>query len=205
MYIMNKGGLMVTKKEMTKVWVEDKFLPVTLVKVLPQEIVRYKDTSKDGYTAAVIGVGKKTAKKTKKWADKTDYATVTEMKVDEDFIKAHEAGKVLDSDLLVWLKEVTVVGTSKGKGYQGPMKRRHMHGMPGTHGHKFVRAWGSKGNRKPRRGFKWHPHAGRMWGDRTTLKHIQVLDIVKKDNEQLLVLKGSLPGAYNDTLRLLVD
>ena len=66
MYIMNKGGLMVTKKEITKVWVEDKFLPVTLVKVLPQEIVRYKDTSKDGYTAAVIGVGKKTAKKTKK-------------------------------------------------------------------------------------------------------------------------------------------
>lgn len=54
MYIMNKGGLIVTKKEMTKVWVEDKFLPVTLVKVLPQEIIRYKDTSKDGYTAAVI-------------------------------------------------------------------------------------------------------------------------------------------------------
>lgn len=63
---MNKGGLLVAKKEMTKIWVEDKFLPVTLVKVFPQEIIRYKDASKDGYTAAVIGVGKKTTKKTKK-------------------------------------------------------------------------------------------------------------------------------------------
>lgn len=50
---------------MTKVWMEDKFLAVTLVTVLPQEIIRYKDASKDGYTAAVIGVGKKTTKKTK--------------------------------------------------------------------------------------------------------------------------------------------
>jgi len=205
MYTMNKGWLLVTKKEMTKVWVEDKFLPVTLVTVLPQEIIRYKDASKDGYTAAVIWVGKKTIKKTKKWTDITNYATVTEMRVDEDFVKAHEVGKIFDADFLEWLKEVAVVGTSKGKGYQGPMKRRHMHGMPGTHWHKFVRAGGSKGNRKPRRWFKGHPHAGRMWGDRVTLKRIQVLDIVKKDNEQLLVLKGSLPGAYNGTLRLLVD
>jgi large subunit ribosomal protein L3 len=180
-------------------------LPVTLVKVLPQEIIRYKDTSKDGYTAAVIWVGKKTTKKTKRWTDKTDYSTVTEMKVDEDFVKAHEVGKVLDSALLEWLKEVTVVGTSKGKGFAGVIKRHHMHGMPGTHWHKFTRVGWSKGNRKPRRTQKGHPHAGHMWDERITLKHIQVLDVVKKDNEQLLVLKGSLPGAYNGTLRLLID
>jgi large subunit ribosomal protein L3 len=51
---------------MTKIWVEDKFLPVTLVKVLPQEIIRYKTNEKDGYVSAVIGVEKKAPKKTKK-------------------------------------------------------------------------------------------------------------------------------------------
>jgi large subunit ribosomal protein L3 len=127
------------------------------------------------------------------------------MKVNEDFVKAHEVGKALDASLLEWVTEVTVVGTSKGKGYQGPMKRHHAHGTPGTHGHKFTRAGWSKGNRKPRRGFKGHPHAGHMWDERITLKHIQVLDSVAKDNEHLLVLKWSLPGAYNGTLRLLLD
>ncbi|MBU0625979.1 hypothetical protein KKH82_00670 [Patescibacteria group bacterium] len=97
---MNKGGLMVAKKEMTKIWVEDKFLPVTLVKVLPQEIIRYKDTEKDGYIAAVIGVDKKKSKTTKKGTEVPQYLIVTEMKVDEEFIKTHEVGKVLDTTFL---------------------------------------------------------------------------------------------------------
>lgn len=201
---MNKGGLLVTKKEMTKIWVEDKFLPVTLVKVLPQEIIRYKDMSKDGYTAAVVGVGKKTSKQTKKWTEKVEYAMVTELKVDDDFVKTHEVGKTLDSALLEWTKEVTIIGTSKGKWFQWVIKRHHMHGMPGTHRHKFTRVWGSKGNRKPRRTLKGHPHAGHMWTDRVTLKHVIVLDSFVKDQDQLLVLKWSLPGSYNGTLRLLV-
>jgi ribosomal protein L3 len=115
---MNKGGLMVAKKEMTKFWVEDAFLPVTLVKVLPQEIVRYKDAGKDGYTAAVIGVEKQTPKKTKKGTEVPQYKMVTEMKVDEDFVKTHEAGKVLDASFLEGVKELTIIGTSKGKGFQ---------------------------------------------------------------------------------------
>ncbi|HCY21532.1 TPA: hypothetical protein DIC40_06930 [Patescibacteria group bacterium] len=56
---MNKGGLVVKKQEMTRVWVEDKFVPVTIVKVVPQEIVRYKTAEKDGYAAVVVGVDKK--------------------------------------------------------------------------------------------------------------------------------------------------
>lgn len=205
MYIMNKGGLIVSKKEMTKLWVGDAFVAVTLVKVLPQEIIRYKDVTKDWYLAVVLGVDKKASKKTKKWTEKIDYAMVTEMKVDDEFVKNNEAGKVLDSALLEWIKEVTVVWVSKGKGFQGVIKRHHSHGMPATHGHKFTRVWWSKGNRKPRRTQKWHPHAGHMWDARITLKNISVLDSFKKDNDQLLVLKWSLPGAYNGTLKILLS
>jgi ribosomal protein L3 len=60
------------------------------------------------------------------------------------------------------------------------------------------------GNRKPRRTLKWHPHAGRMGNQRVTLKDIQILDTFTRDNEQLAVLKWSLPGAYNGLLKIVV-
>ena len=60
-----KGGIVVSKQEMTKMWIDDKFVPVTLVKLLPQEIIRYKTHEKDGYVAAVVGVEKKELNKEK--------------------------------------------------------------------------------------------------------------------------------------------
>jgi ribosomal protein L3 len=60
------------------------------------------------------------------------------------------------------------------------------------------------GNRKPRRTLKWHPHAGRMGNQRVTLKNIQVIDTLTRDSEQLAVLRGSMPGAYNGLLRIVV-
>jgi len=55
----NKGGLIMKKKEMTKVWVDGKFVPATMLKVVPQEVIRYKTKDKDGYEAIVLGIGKK--------------------------------------------------------------------------------------------------------------------------------------------------
>jgi len=107
-------------------WIEDKFLPVTLVKLLPQEVIRYKTQEKDGYAAAVIGADKKILKKEK--GQKVAYASVVELKIDEDFVKNNEAGKVLDLALLEGVKEVDVIGYAKGKGYQGVMKRHHAEG-----------------------------------------------------------------------------
>jgi ribosomal protein L3 len=63
--VMSKLGLVVSKKEMTKMRIDDKFVPVTLVKIVPQEVVRYKTKEKDGYACAVIGVEKKLLKKEK--------------------------------------------------------------------------------------------------------------------------------------------
>ena len=59
MIMANKWGIVVAKQDMTKMWIDDKFVAVTLVKVLPQEIIRYKTVEKDGYVSAVIGVEKK--------------------------------------------------------------------------------------------------------------------------------------------------
>jgi large subunit ribosomal protein L3 len=164
--------------------------------------LRYKTQEKDGYVAAVIGADKKTLKK-EKW-QKVAYSTVVELKVDEDFIKNNETGKILDSALLEGVSLVDVIWYAKGKWYQGVMKRHHAEGWPKTHGSKFHRHIGSLGNRKPRRTLKGHPHAGHMGTQRVTLQKIQVVDRLSRDDEQLIVLRWSLPGAYNGLLQLII-
>ena len=110
-----KGGIVVSKQEMTKMWIDDKFVPVTLVKLLPQEIIRYKTHEKDGYVAAVVGVEKKELNKEK--GQKVAYSMVTEFPVDDNFLTAHQAGESLDG------ATISVTAYSKGKGYQGMVKR----------------------------------------------------------------------------------
>ncbi|MEI8091189.1 MAG: hypothetical protein WCG98_02860 [bacterium] len=94
-------------------WIDDKFLPVTLVKIMPQEVIRYKTAEKDGYVCAVIGVEKKLLKKEK--GQKITYSKVIEFEVDEDFIKNNEAGKILDLGLLQDVKMLDVTGHAIGK------------------------------------------------------------------------------------------
>ena len=152
-----KGGLVVAKKEMTRIRREGKMLPVTLVGILPQKVLRYKTAEQDGYQAVVVGVGEKDTKKEK--GVKLAYDMVTEFKVDDAFQSTHEAGKTLDGSFIEGVETFEVKGFSKGKGYQGAMKRFHISGGPKTHGSKFHRHVGSMGNRKPRRTMKNHPHA----------------------------------------------
>ena len=201
--IMHKWWLIVKKQEMTKIWVNDAFVAVTLAKVLPQEIIRYKNEEKDGYVAVVIGVWKKEIS-TKK-GSKNTYEMVSEFKVDPEFITANEAGKVLTSDFIEGVEMVTATGNAIGKGFQGMVKKWHVKGMGATHGHKFTRTWGSKGNRKPRRVMKGHPHAGHMGTQQVTIKDVKILDVLKREWEEILVLKGSLPGAYNGKIKLTVN
>ena len=106
-----KGGIVVSKQEMTKMWINDKFVPVTLVKLLPQEIIRYKTHEKDGYVAAVVGVEKKELNKEK--GQKIAYSMVT----------AHQTGESLDGALFDGVATISVTAYSKGKGYQGMVKR----------------------------------------------------------------------------------
>lgn len=196
---MTKYGLIVQKKEMTRVWVDDKLTPVTLVVIPQQEVVRYKTAEKDGYTAMVLGVEKQSKN------DKVSYKKLVEFTVDEDFIQKHEAGSVLDVAVLDTVEQVTVQGIGRGKGFQGVMKRFHAKGGNKTRGSKFHRQVGSMGNRKPRRTMKGHPHAGRMGSELTTLKNISILDRFTQDGDQLIALKGSIPGSYNALLKVKIQ
>lgn len=201
---MNKWGLIVEKKEMTKVWNNGKFVSATMVKILPQEIVRYKTEEKDWYSAVVVWVEKKDLKKEK--GHKIKYKKVVEFKnIDETYVSEKKIGTILDDTLLDGVDSVTVVGTSKGKGYQWVMKRFHAAGWPKTHGSKFHRHIGSLGNRKPRRTQKWHPHAGHMGSETITLKNIKIVDKIDNGKEKILLLTGSLPGSYNGLLKFVVE
>ncbi|HKL43846.1 MAG TPA: 50S ribosomal protein L3 [Candidatus Absconditabacterales bacterium] len=198
---MNKAGIIVTKKEMTRVWENGKMIPATIVKILPQEVIRFKKKETDGYDAVVVGVNKKELKKEK--GNKIKYSMTTEFKnIDEAFSNDYKSGTAIDINLLEGVDLVSLKGTSKGKGFQGVMKRFHAKGGPKTHGSKFHRQVGSLGNRKPRRVQKGHPHAGRMGGEQTTLKNIKILNKLTQNNEQLLLLKGSIPGSYNEYIKI---
>ncbi len=198
-----KWGLVVAKKEMTRLWIDGKMVPVTMVEVLPQKIVRYKTVEKDGYQAAVVGVDEVETKKEK--GQKLAYDMQTEFDVDDAYVASHEAGSVLDLSSMDGVQSVEVKWTSKWKWYQWAMKRFHLQGGPETHGSKFHRHIWSMWNRKPRRTMKNHPHAGHMWDETITLKHVQIIDSMKRDNEQILLVKWSLPGARNGKLKFIIE
>ena len=199
---MNKAWLVVAKKEMTRIWEDWKMIPVTIVKVLPQEVLRFKTEEKDWYSAVVIWVNKKELNKAK-W-QKVTYSMTTEFKnIDDCFLNDYKSWTIIDMNLLEGIEEVNLVWTSKGKGYEWVMKRFHAHWWPKTHGSKFHRQVWSLWNRKPRRVQKGHPHAWQMWGEQITLKNIRIVDKVQQDNEQLLLLKGSIPGSYNSFIKVI--
>jgi len=199
---MNKAWLIVAKKEMTRIWEDWKMIPVTIVKVLPQEVLRFKTEDKDWYSAVVIWVNKKEIEKAK-W-QKVTYSMTTEFKnIDDSFSNSYKAWTSLDMSLLEGVEEINLVGTSKGKGFQWVMKRFHASWWPKTHGSKFHRQVWSLWNRKPRRVQKWHPHAWHMGGEQVTLKNIRIIDRVQHDGEQLLLLKWSIPGSYNSFIKVI--
>lgn len=109
---------------------------------------------------------------------------------------------VLSADLLKVGEHVHVRGTSKGKGYQGAVKRFHLAGGPETHGSKFHKHIGSMGNRKPRRVQKGHPHAGHMGTEQITIKNVKIQDMFTVEGATYVALKGSVPGARNGLVKV---
>lgn len=194
--------LIVKKKEMTKLRLEDRHVAVTLLEVIPQEIVRYKTLDQDGYEAAVLWVGKKELNKEK--GQKIAYDLVKEFGCDEALKSSHPAGTPLSVEMLEGVEKVALTGVSKGKGYQWVMKRFHTKGWPKTHGSKFHRHVGSMGNRKPRRTQKGHPHAWHMGSETVTLHNRPVVELLTLHGTPFVAVKGSVPGSYNWYLSLYV-
>ncbi|WP_430647860.1 50S ribosomal protein L3 [Agromyces sp. GXS1127] len=198
----NVKGLLGTKLGMTQVWDENnKLIPVTVIEIAPNVVTQLRTEERDGYAAVQIAAGAIDPRKVTKpltghfeaagvtprrnvtevrTADAADYALGQELTVDGTF----EAGQLVD-----------VVGTSKGKGFAGVMKRHNFAGVSASHGaHRNHRKPGSIGaSSTPSRVFKGMRMAGRMGGERVTVLNLRVHAV---DAEKgLLLVKGAVPGA----------
>jgi large subunit ribosomal protein L3 len=193
-------GLIGKKIGMTSVYsAEGKNIPCTVLEAGPCVVTQVKKVDTDGYEAVQISFGEKREKNTPKAlqghfkkANTTPKRKVVEFQFDEE----KNLGDVITSDLFEEGEFVDVVGTSKGKGFQGVVKR---HGFAGvgdaTHGqHNRLRAPGSLGaGSTPSKVMKGMKMAGRMGGDRVTQQNLQIVKVYSEKN--LIVVKGSIPGA----------
>ncbi|MEM9563750.1 MAG: 50S ribosomal protein L3 [Actinomycetota bacterium] len=194
------------KVGMTQVWDDDnKIVPVTVVKVTPCRVVQVKTPENDGYAAIQVTVGNKEARKLSKpaaghyaKAGVEPGAELVELRVDDtaEYPVGHEFG----ADTFEPGDMVDAIGTSKGKGFAGVMKRHNFSGQKASHGaHLIHRMPGSIGQcATPARVFKGTRMAGRMGGQRVTT---QSLRVVQADAEKNVVLvRGSVPGPKGGTV-----
>ncbi len=193
-------ALIGTKVGMTQVFDEaGNVVPVTAIKVEPNLVVGQRVAEKNGYAAVVLGAV--TAKKSRVSKPKAgQFPEGAELKrvVREvrDFDGEVKVGGTVGLELFEGVAFVDVQAVSKGKGFQGVVKRHGMKGGPGAHGTKFGREVGSTGMRStPGKVFKGIRNAGRMGNETVTMQN---LPLVRLDAEkQLLLVKGSVPGPRN--------
>ncbi|MBR7084482.1 MAG: 50S ribosomal protein L3 [Oscillospiraceae bacterium] len=192
-------GIIGKKVGMTQIFDENgKMIPVTVVEAGPCQVVQVKTEANDGYNAVQLGFGDKKANKVNKpekgHFDKANAGykkTLKEFKFDDCNL---EAGSLIKADVFAAGDIVDVCGTSKGKGYQGAIKRHNQHRLKETHGTGPVhRQSGSMGAcSSPSRIYKGKGMAGHMGAERVT---VQNLEIVKVDAENnLIAIKGAIPG-----------
>ena len=195
-------GLLGKKIGMTSVFsAEGKNLPCTVIEVGPCVVTQIKTLEKDGYEAVQLGFEEKKEKHTTqpemghfKKAGVTPKRYLAEFK---NFETEYKLGDVITVDYLEDAGFVDVVGTSKGKGFQGGVKRWNFRTQDATHGNSLShRVLGSIGqNQTPGRVFKGKKMAGHLGAERVT---VQSLEVVRVDAERkLLLVKGSVPGAIN--------
>ena len=197
------AGLIGRKIGMTRVFDDEgRAVPVTVVEAGPCPVVQVKDEGTDGYTAVQLGFGRQKAKRaTRAEAGHAagvglDYAPriLREFKVPDG--ETYEPGQELKVDVFEAGDRVKVTGTSKGRGFQGVVKRHGFAGRPAGHGHPMSRNPGSLGpGTNPSRVIKGKKLPGRMGGTRTTVGNLEVVRVDLERN--LLFVKGGLPGSRN--------
>lgn len=194
-------GLLGKKLGMTQVWDENnKLIPVTVVQITPNVVTQVRSQEVDGYTAVQIAYGAIDPRKVNKPASgHFDKAGVTPRRHLTEVRTADAAeytpGQELAVDIFEAGQFVDVVGTSKGKGFAGVMKRHNFKGVSASHGsHRNHRKPGSIGaSSTPSRVFKGMRMAGRMGGDRVTVQGLKVHSVDLENN--LILVKGAVPGA----------
>jgi large subunit ribosomal protein L3 len=195
------AGLIGKKIGMTSVFsVEGKNIPCTVIEAGPCVVTQVKTVETDGYNALQLGFGDKKEKHTSKAEfghfQKAGIEPKREVVEFQDFEGDYKLGDTITVDVIQEEGWVDITGTTKGKGFQGVVKRYNFHGVgDATHGqHNRLRAPGSLGaSSYPSRVFKGMRMAGQTGGARKTIEDLKVLKIIPESN--LLVVKGSVPGA----------
>ena len=193
-------GIIGKKMGMTQSFDENgKVVPVTVVEAGPCTVVQKKTVESDGYVAVQLGYGDISAKKVSKPAkghfDKADVApkrTLREFRLDN--ISAMNVGDILKADVFAVGDRIDVVGTSKGKGYAGAIKRWNQHRLRESHGTGPVaRHAGSMGScSTPSRVFKGKRLPGHLGAERVTIQNLKVVKVDAENN--LIAIKGAIPG-----------
>ena len=194
-------GLLGKKLGMTQVWdANNKLIPVTVVEITPNVVTQLRTPEIDGYSAVQIAYGQIDPRKVNKPATgHFDKAGVTPRRHLTEVRTADAAEYTLGQEIAVDIFEagqkVDVVGTSKGKGFAGVMKRHNFKGVSSSHGsHRNHRKPGSIGaSSTPSRVFKGMRMAGRMGGDRVTAMNLTVHSVDLEKN--IILVKGAVPGA----------
>ena len=187
------------KLGMTKVFAEDgRLVPVTVIEAGPMVVTQIKNKETDGYEAVQVAFGEAKEKRVNKplrghfaKAGVGFKKFVREFKVED--LSAYSLAQEIKVDVFEAGEKVDAIGTSKGKGFQGPIKRHNQSRGPMTHGSRYHRGPGSMGAASdPSRVFKGKKLAGHMGAERVT---IQNLEVVKVDVEKnLILIKGAVPG-----------
>ena len=190
-------GLYARKIGMTQVFNEEgNQFPVTVIRIEPNVVLRTKTIEEDGYKAVVVGIDDlKKNRVTKPKAGQFPEGIIPKRKICElrDFEKEVAVGDTLGIEVLEGIRYVDVSGVSKGKGFQGVVRRFGFGGGRKTHGSKFHREPGSTGqNTYPARTFKNRKLPGRMGRENVTVLSLRVIKV--DPEKQLIMVKGAVPG-----------
>ncbi|WP_202081239.1 50S ribosomal protein L3 [Caldalkalibacillus salinus] len=193
-------GILGKKLGMTQVFGDNGVvLPVTVIEAGPCVVLQKKDAETDGYEAVQLGYDDKKENRANQpetgHAKKAETAPKRYIKEIRGVEGEFEVGQEVKADIFEAGEVVDITGVSKGKGFQGSIKRHGQARGPMTHGSRYHRRTGALGATDPARVFKGRPLPGRMGGNKVT---IQGLEIVKVDTDRnLLLVKGNVPGAKN--------
>jgi len=202
-----KKFILAQKIKMTQIFQDDKIIPITLLEAGPVVVTQIKTKERDGYCAVQVGFGskKKISKALKgHLKDLGNFRWVKEFRIDESEINNYKVGDKIDVSLFQEGEKIKISGTSKSKGFQGVVKRHGFHGGPKTHGQKNrLRAPGSIGPTHPQHVVKGRKMAGRMGGERITLKNAKIVKIIPDKN--VICIKGAIPGKRGELVEIVTQ
>ena len=190
------------KQEMTQIWQGENVVAVTKITAGPCVVTQVKNEKKDGYEAIQLGYGDRKAKNIAK-PQKGHFKKLGNFSATREFRDNTELnlGDQVTVDTFAVGDTVDVIGTTKGKGFQGVVKRWGFKGSKKTHGNKDqLRMPGSIGATGPAHVFKGTKMGGRMGGDRQTMKNLEVVKVNEEENS--IYIRGGVPGSRNSLVMI---